>query len=415
MIVFSRDRLERAQAGLLYALLILLPFSKAAVEIIFGLLLLAWALAWLDPQARQESFWRGPQRRTLRAALLVFLGVCALSIAVSSRPAESLLALVAKWSEYLLYAVMVADLTYRRPAVARRSLIALVIAVAAVLVEALTQELWGRGLFRRYPRMTYGRMTGPYENPVDLATYLIVVLPVVIVAAASAGRRARPWLWGMVLVICAALARTLAQSAWFAAALALGYLGWTLPALRARLAVLIGVAAVLSAGVLAMTGMLASAVTVVDAGAKDRWFMWQAALRMIHDRPFLGHGLNTFMGNYLNYWVGGEHQPRYAHNCYLQMAAETGLIGLAAFLALLGLLVARMMRAARGAVDAERMRLAGLTAGVVAFLIHAGLDTGFYALRHAALFWVLAGLTLGASEQALAAAAGSRAARACLP
>ena len=132
-------------------------------------------------------------------------------------------------------------------------------------------------------------------------------------------------------------------------------------------------------------------------GKTDRWVMWAAARGMIRDRPWLGHGVNTFMANYLTYWVGGEQQPRYAHNCYLQMAAETGLIGLSAFLLCLAALARRWIAGVRALAAPQRTWLLGLSAGLAAFLVQAAIDTNFYAMRQAALFWVLAGLALGLS------------------
>jgi putative inorganic carbon (HCO3(-)) transporter len=126
--------------------------------------------------------------------------------------------------------------------------------------------------------------------------------------------------------------------------------------------------------------------------------MWQAAIGMVRDRPLLGHGLNRFMAIYLDYWVGGQHQPRYAHNCYLQMAAETGLVGLAAFLALLWTLVAHLAAGARRLTSKEQILLLGLLGGLLVFAAQAAIDTNFYALRQAALFWTLAGLAVGLRE-----------------
>ena len=123
--------------------------------------------------------------------------------------------------------------------------------------------------------------------------------------------------------------------------------------------------------------------------------MWQAAMGMIRDRPILGHGLNTFMANYLTYWVGGEQAPRYAHNCYLQVAAETGLIGLGVFLVLLWQIFAYLLRGLTRLPSQEGLLLLGMIAGLFAFAVQAGVDTNFYALRQAALFWTLAGLAVG--------------------
>ena len=117
------------------------------------------------------------------------------------------------------------------------------------------------------------------------------------------------------------------------------------------------------------------------------------------DRPIFGHGINTFMANYLDYWVGGERQPRYAHNCYLQVAAETGIAGLLAFLAVLGLLFARLRHGIRRIRGDDGIWVIGMTAGLVAFALQAGIDTNFYALRQAALFWVLSGIALGLHQR----------------
>jgi O-antigen ligase len=132
-------------------------------------------------------------------------------------------------------------------------------------------------------------------------------------------------------------------------------------------------------------------------GLQDRLWMWQAAWKMIQAHPWLGVGLNTFMANYRTYWVGGEWMPRYAHNCYLQVAAETGLIGLAAFLWLLWSMVARWYQAIQRSDPQAptRMRLIGVSVGLIVFLAQSAIDTNFYALRHAALFWTLAGLSTG--------------------
>ena len=147
------------------------------------------------------------------------------------------------------------------------------------------------------------------------------------------------------------------------------------------------------------TGHLRTIVSPTKVGTIDRQFMWQAALNMIKARPVLGHGVNTFMANYLTYWVGGERQPRYAHNCYLQVAAETGLVGLAAFGWLLWGILARMRTSLFLPLSGDRMVLLGLYVGVLAFVIHSSVDTNFYSMRQAALFWTLAGLGVGLSAR----------------
>ena len=388
------------QEGSLYALLFLLPFSKASVEICFGLLLLGWALERLNPATRAETVWRSPRLRWVLLAACAFLAVCAASIAVSGFPALSARGLVSKWLEYLLFMVIVADVC-ARPRVVTRALAFVAWAAAGVVAHAVIQITFvlQSKAYAHHPLWYYRRMMGPYENPIDLATYLMVVGFVLLAYAFTRRGQSRWRLGALVALLALCLADTRAVGAWLGAGAGLLVMAVLSPAFRRAGLIALLVAGALGAAALQREGRFSGVMARSDIGVMDRWAMWQAALGMIRDRPVLGHGLNTFMANYLTYWVGGERMPRYAHNCYLQVAAETGLVGLAAFLWLLGALFVHLWRAPPRLPAQERLLLSGLCAGLVAFAVQAGLDTNFYALRQAALFWVLAGVAIGLSEQ----------------
>jgi len=310
--------------GSLYALLFLLPFSNAAIEIAFGFMLLAWVLERLNRNTRRESVWGSRQLRPLVWTIGAYLGVCALSIAVSDYPSLSIRGFVTKWLEYLAFCIIVADIGCR-PRIVTRAITVLAWSSLLVVVEAILQELTGKGPLRGYPFMVHETITGPYKNPIDLATYLMVIIPVLIVYARHVSHIARRWLWCLIALLTGCLFRTEAQGPLIGFVIGLGSLYWFAPYLRRSLAVFVTIAGGLGVARLLVTGGLVRVVSVVDTGAVDRSFMWQAGWGMFMDRPILGHGLNTFMANYLSYWVGGEYMPRYAHNCYLQVAAETGV------------------------------------------------------------------------------------------
>jgi O-antigen ligase len=242
-------------------------------------------------------------------------------------------------------------------------------------------------------------MTGPYENPIDLATYLMMLL-LLLFGYGLAGRQRRWPILTLGAALVACLARTEATGAWLG--IGVGIVAMMCASARMRWHALALLGLVGLAGVLFLkhTGRFGDLLSPAEIGKVDRWAMWQAALGMIQDRPLFGHGVNTFMSNYLDYWVGGEHQPRYAHNCYLQMTAETGLAGLVTFLWLLGCLFERLVAALRRLRRNDQMLLVGALASLVAFVIHSAVDTNFYSLRQAALFWTIAGLTLGWSQRA---------------
>jgi O-antigen ligase len=68
----------------------------------------------------------------------------------------------------------------------------------------------------------------------------------------------------------------------------------------------------------------------------DRAFLVDAGLKMIRDHPVTGVGLNSFRPAYPLYAQltphGHRDKPTHAHNIYLELTAETGLVGLAGLL-----------------------------------------------------------------------------------
>jgi O-antigen ligase len=65
----------------------------------------------------------------------------------------------------------------------------------------------------------------------------------------------------------------------------------------------------------------------------ERLAHWEAALAMLADHPLLGVGIGNYVPVYPAYAVPGWKDPLgHAHNQYLNVAAETGLVGLAAYL-----------------------------------------------------------------------------------
>jgi len=385
--------------GSFYLLVFCLPFAKAIIELSFVVMLAAWLRQlWLRRQ-RQEPVWRLPRFQTW--PLAVYLGFCVLSILTSTNPAESLRAFFSKTLEYLAFFVMTADLA-RDVGVVRRAVAIFCWSAAIVAIDGWLQEWTGVDwiLGHTLAEFGYGRMIGPYESPNDLATYFMVMLPLALVAWRTASHARGRWLAGVLVVLLfVSFIRTDSQGAWLGLAAGAVILLLWLREARPLLLGGLGAAGVAAVGLLWLKQRIPSWQELFGAGPADRLFMWRAAWGMVRDHPWTGVGLNTFMANYLDYWVGGERMPRYAHNCFLQTAAEIGLPGLAAFVWVLVALVAVWWRRAAAMCDrADRVLLYGLLSAAVAFLVQSFFDTNFYALRQVTLFWVVAGLATGLSQ-----------------
>jgi O-antigen ligase len=144
--------------------------------------------------------------------------------------------------------------------------------------------------------------------------------------------------------------------------------------------------------------------TFLPEGDKGRFIMWKGAWAMIEDNPFLGKGPGTFMKYFPSYVK--DLGISYAHNCYLQIWAETGIFSLFCFLLFVGSILAMGIKIsvtlsrkifkdsslANTPFENIHRILFGLNCAIFGFLVHSFFDVHLYSLQLAVLFWVLLGI-----------------------
>lgn len=119
----------------------------------------------------------------------------------------------------------------------------------------------------------------------------------------------------------------------------------------------------------------------------------EVALRIFSDHPLTGSGPATYQQQYPRYTVTVFEQPRYVHNYYLEMLAESGVIGAAAYLGLILLLVRQcVLFLIRKRDRTDYWFVAVLIGSVLAGSIHSGLDFSLNLPSVAVTFWLIAGL-----------------------
>jgi O-antigen ligase len=133
-------------------------------------------------------------------------------------------------------------------------------------------------------------------------------------------------------------------------------------------------------------------LTVADV---NRWTLWSVALEMWRKSPLFGIGEGAFGWRYRDFIPVGSSRDigawGDAHSIWLQILATRGVIGLAAFLALLGLLGRKVLRVARS-LGQERAIGLSLAYGLLAFLVYGCVQWMFYLQSTQALFWGMVGL-----------------------
>lgn len=118
--------------------------------------------------------------------------------------------------------------------------------------------------------------------------------------------------------------------------------------------------------------------------------IWGATLRMIADHPVFGVGLGAFATMYPRYDPSnGLRRTAEAHNDYLQLVAETGVVGGllgGAFLLFVMGVVRRAFSWAGTSSRAEAATALGASVGILTSLIHSAVDFGLQITANALTF-----------------------------
>lgn len=165
------------------------------------------------------------------------------------------------------------------------------------------------------------------------------------------------------------------------------------------------VAGVFYSSIVAKSDKQPNVVDVVPAlqssyASDPRWEIWQAWIGIIEDRPVLGYGY----GSRIMPIIGREKIPdtlresknarQHAHNLFLNVVLQTGLIGLFCFFWMLFGLLRQIQRAAHSLTGTDRhCAIAALS--VLLAALAKGLTDDFFWSPANIIMWIFIGLMLG--------------------
>jgi putative inorganic carbon (HCO3(-)) transporter len=411
------DSLDAVIRFFLYLLIFGLPYSPAVVEICIGASFFIWCLkrAWLYCQNTFRSALTLPRRfflfleafkpqtTFLNPSISFFLLICLLSVGASAFREVALRGFLTKTLEWFVVYFLVVEVFQKR----RHFQVALsvfLLTTFATLVDGLVQSyitqkdiFYGQALER-------GCVTAAFKHPNSLGAYLTFVLPITLSLCLVKGKR--KGLKGLfVLIFVLSLwvaALTSSRGAWLGMLLGLFLFLWFWKRKFAVIVIAFFLVGILGFYVFAPLGIPKSLRLDPNSFNTGQWrgMLWRDSFSMVVDRPFFGHGLNTFMSLFREY--GGDlfyESPTYAHNCYIQMAAEIGLFGLMAFLWMMARFFQKgfmtIASFGRGGKSKDlRVIFIGLLSGVAAFLAHSFFDVNFYSLQLYDFFWVMVGMAV---------------------
>ena len=398
--------LVRPQLGVLLVVLAV-PFGSlrqvqvgvmnvGVTEVLVALVIAAWLMRMF---ARGKLIVRWPP---LTLPLVFFLAAIGLSSLGSVSLQHSVKELV-KWVEALaLYVLVANEMTGRW----KRALVAVLLGVGAlVALHGIFQFLFQVGpeefvLFGRFMRAY-----GTFEQPNPYAGYLGLTLPlavglVIASIVPSQGRASTSWLilaGGTGVLMAVALVMSWSRGAWLGATAAIGVIVVAVAARSGRAVVLGLVLSIIAAYLLLAGGITllpasilqrfgdfmpylgvgdVRGVEVTDANfaVLERMAHWQSAVGMWTDHPWLGVGIGNYEVVYNRYALPLWATPLgHAHNYYLNIGAEAGIVGLIAYFALWGAALLQSWMAAWR----SRAWSWGVALGVLGVLVHLSVHNFF--------------------------------------
>ncbi len=338
------------------------------------LLLYAW---WVPTSAVRR---RADRRHGLRTnvALLAYLAIAVCSLLVARSPAFALYELNQLGQAFLLFHYVANRIRSRSDVrfVCTLLLIGLVVQGAIMVSLPVIGHSVKIGMI--HARLDEGaRVGGTVGGPNGAGSYLTLLLPLALSYTLTNVSHRMKTLAGAGFVLGAAsLVLTRSRGSWIGCAVAIAVLllvAWRRRRLPVMMPALLGATAILLA--VALGPMIIDRVTASDAGAAySRIPLMEMAFAAIVDHPVLGVGANNFalvLGDYAS-------QTRFrglgfvyvVHNQYLVAWAETGILGLLAFVGFLVSTIALGWHVSKRNDPLIAPLAMGLIAGISGEMVH---------------------------------------------
>jgi O-antigen ligase len=391
---------DHAGAIALYALLVLwcsIAFSMALAEVATVVALVFWLL------------WRTSRGMKLPAIdtaivlpLAAYVLLCVLSLLWTEAPKESYRGIF-KVLKYGAIFWMAAEI-FAEQAARKKFEAVFAVFFAFLVLDGLIQYCWGRDLLRgiRLQEASSGmRVSASFKSFGLLAAYLITTSPCLFGVGLRISRAGKMRLGAVLTALSllgggALLLLTRSRGAMIAfVAGLLIFLGfrkkvkWLL-----FFSILLGLLCFL----LPRNMIIHRDITGKEQSIIERYYLWDRAMSVIKAKPWTGTGINTYVAAHAKYDTTRNWRVRdyYAHNGYLQAAAETGIPSVVCLLVFLLVYFVRSLRVPAGPPgETDHAVRLGLLLGIFNFLLMASVDTVFHNPQAVMVFWYLLGVQYG--------------------
>ena len=360
------------------------PVKVTTSYALFAILVTVWVAREILPNS---PTW---QRTSFDWPVLMFAGATYLSLlGLTGNYTDQLVALLKATGGFVLFFIATQSL---------RTKTDIWIVLAAVVATGLLQSIETiipvvNGTVAVYDAT---RATGTVNEANDFAGYLVLIGPLALAVGLTLRNR-----WALIaggagtVLFGAALVATLSRSGWLGITVAVLTLAILIPQRRRQIAVIGGcVIGVLLIGGLA--GPIADRLGNHAGSSPVDTFLarvpiWGAAISMFIAHPIFGVGLDNFQ-NFIDSY-NPDLGVNQAHNLFLNMAAERGLLGFLTFVGLTVMILKSLVTAFWSASGfLYRLVVAGVIGSFLGFFAHSQFDVSYYDYKILLMFWFLVGL-----------------------
>jgi putative inorganic carbon (hco3(-)) transporter len=274
--------------------------------------------------------------------------------------------------------------------------------LGAFVVGAFVSAIYG--LIVPAPPSDLGRLEGAGGDPNETAAALVAAAALSVALAVS--WRGKPFMRMIALVIAplCAFASLLTLSRGGLVAFAAALIAAVLMAGRRRTQMILVavVSASLAVGYFAFFAPASAVDRVTEVhGGTGRTDIWKVGLRMVHGAPIQGIGAGNFPIVSIHYLIAPGallrddfivQTPKVAHNTYLEVLAELGLVGLTLFLIVIFFAIGCAVRAARYAARLKDREIDILARALVVALASLLAANFFISREYSKQLWLLLAL-----------------------
>ncbi len=411
------ERIDAVIRFLLYVLIFWLPYSPAVVESCVVISFVLWVVKRAIMIGRQKSpsgsrhqrFYQylkdfNPAPSPVNKPVAFFLVFCLISSISSVFWRQSLPNFLTKTLEWFIVYFLVIEVFRNKRHIHIVLILFIITSLATALDSIIQAYVTHKDLFLGHSIASGGRPTAAFKTSNGLGGYLTVAIPSIFAAIFFKDKNLRyPILIsGIFLSLMWSMILTFSRGAWIGTLLGgmLMLFVFFFHRQKAKLYLSLGLLLVIVFFYLLLGFILAgsSSSDLLDRFTTILWRadIWRDSIPMIKDNLLFGHGINTYMQLFEAYRTDlGGANPTYAHNCYIQLSAETGIVGLSAF----SWIIVELFRESIICLDrywANNYNLTilamGLLSGIFAFLVHSFFDTHFYSLQLSVYLWFMIGL-----------------------